>query len=144
MKLSNDANIPPLIKSRVDESISWTNSFVLILEAHVGMFVQVTRSSVRSCCDRLCHNVQSLKLTYNNVINQVNETCTTLVSRSVLRRIALLIDSFVIVSAREAAPRYINWKRINVRCSLCYRLSSQLRTSIRALREKSSKKLDFF
>lgn len=36
---------------------------------------------------------------YNNVTNQVNETFKTLENRSVLRRIALLFDSFVMVSA---------------------------------------------
>lgn len=82
-------------------------------------------------------NVHTHELTHNNVIYRVNETFKMLVSRSVLRRIALLIDSCAKVSASEAATRYINWKRINLRCSLCYRLSSQLRTSIRALREKS-------
>lgn len=60
---------------------------------------------------------------------------------SVLLRIAHLIASFVNVSAAEVTARYINWKRINVRCSICYRLSNQLRTSISTLREKRPGKL---
>lgn len=130
--------------SRVDERISWTNSAPIVLISHAGLFVQVHRKIFVRFVSWSALVTMCSTRTDNNVIYQVNETFKTLVSRSVLRRIALLIDSCVMVSvSRRAATRYINWKRINLRCSLCYRLSSQLRTSIRAIREKRPGKLDF-
>lgn len=61
-----------------------------------------------SCCDRVLSQCEINRMHLQQSNFQDNETFKTWLQRSVLRRIALLFDSLVIVSAPEDNARYIN------------------------------------